>query len=217
MRHKEFDIDPVDADPDGICAAQTPAGAEALTLDGALVSGGVATLDYARQLAVVSDGNESGITFTVTGTDADGYAQTEDITGPNITTVESTKYFKTVTSVTVDGAGAGNITVGTVDEICTNTIPIKWRSDNAATINVDVTGTINFTVQQTFDDVQRPGQTPQSAHVNSQWLDISALASKTADTTSTSTVGASAIRLVINSYSSGAEIQMNLVQPWSWS
>lgn len=212
MRHKQFDIDLVDADPDGIAEAQTPSGAEALALGGVLVSGGVATLDYARQLAIVSDGNESGITFTVVGTDADGYALTEVITGPNITTVESTGYFKTVTSVTTNGAGAGNITVGTVDEACTATIPLQWGSPHACTINVDVTGTISFTVQETFDDVQRPGLAAQSAHQNSQWLNITALATKTADTTSTATVGASAIRLLVNSYSSGAELQMTLVQ-----
>ncbi len=212
MRPKEFDIDPVDADPDGICAAQTPAGAEALTLDGALVSGGSVTLDYARRLAVVSDGNESGETFTVVGTDPDGYSITEVITGPNIGTVESTEYFKTVASVTISGAGAGNITVGTVDEICTRTIPIQHLSAYAAKINVDVTGTINFSVEETYDDVQRPGYAPQSAYQNAQWLAISALASKSADTTSTAATNTTAIRLKVNSYTSTAEIQMNLLQ-----
>lgn len=211
MRLKEYDIDPVDADPNGICEAQTPAGAEALTLDGVLVSGGVATLDYARRLAVVSDGADSGITFTVVGTDADGYALTEVITGPAATTVESVGYFKTVTSVTSSGAGAGNITVGTVDEIATQTIPVRWMAEYGATVNVDVTGTINFTVQETFDDVLRGGKyPPQSATVNSQWLAITALTTKTADTTGATTRGATAIRLVVNSYSSGAELQMNV-------
>ncbi len=213
MRVKVFDVDPVDADPNGICEAQTPSGAEALTLDGALVSGGAAALDYARRLAIVSDANDSGITFTVVGTDADGYALTEVITGPNATTVESTEYFKTVTSVTSSGAGAGNITVGTVDEIATQTIPIKWRSPYAAHIDVNVTGTINFTVQQTFDDVLRSGLPPRSATQNSLWQSISALAAKTADTESTATIGATGLRLVVNSYSSGGELQMTLNHP----
>lgn len=214
MRLKEYDIDPVDADADGIVTSvATPDGA--MTLDGALVSGGVATMDYARQIAIASDGNDSGITFTVVGTDADGYALTEVVTGPNATTVESTGYFKTVTSVTTSAAAVGNITVGTVDEIATQTIPLNWRSDDGATINVDVTGTIDFTVQQTFDDVQRPSAAARSATQNSQWLNISALAAKTADTTSTTTVGATAIRLIVNSYSSTAELQLNVIQPMS--
>jgi hypothetical protein len=212
MRRKVFDIDLDDADADGVVAAvATPSGA--MTLDGAYVSGGVATFDYARQLAIASDGVDNGITFTVVGTDADGYALTEVVTGPNATTVESTNYFKTVSSITLSGAAVGTVTVGTVDEACTQTIPIKWRSENACTINLDVTGTISVTVQETFDDVQRVGYTPQSANQNSQWLSITALATKTADTTATSTVSASAIRLLVNSYSSGAEVQMTVIPP----
>ena len=97
--------------------------------------------------------------------------------------------------------------IGWVDEVSTPAIPLNWRSESAATINVDVTGTIDFTVQETFDDIQSLGIQ------NAQWLSITALATKTADTTSKSTVGATAIRLIVNSYSSGAELQMNVVQP----
>ena len=210
MRPKEFDVDPVNVDADGICQSQTTAGAGNLTINGALASGGAATLDYARQIGITSDGNDSGNTFTVTGTDADGYALTEDVTGPNAGTVETTGYFKTVTTVAIGGATVGNITVGTVDEVSTQTIPLNWRAQAAAAINVDVTGTINFTVQETFDAVQVEGQ---SAIQNVQWTDISALASKTADTKSTASVGATAARLIVNSYSAGAELQMNVVQP----
>jgi hypothetical protein len=213
MRPKEFDFDPVDVDADGICESQTPAGAGNLDIDGALTSGGAATLDYARQLCIVSDGNDSGVTFTITGTDADGKAQTEDVTGPNATTVESTKYFKTVSQVAISGAGTGAITVGTVDELSSQTIPLDYRSDIAAMVNVDITGTVNFTVQETFDNLQQPVTVkPQQA---AQWLDVTALASKTADTRSQVSIGATGIRLLFNSYSSGAEIQMNLIQPTS--
>jgi hypothetical protein len=215
MRLKEYDVDPVDVDPDGLCESQTPAagGVQSLALDGALIVGGVFT-DAAggRQLVITAVGNESARTFTVTGTDPDGYALTEAITGPNATTTESTEYFKTVTGITTDDDTAGAITVGTVDELATHTIPLNWRWDDGATINVDVDGTIDFTVQQTFDDVQRPGEAPRSAHQNAQWINITALAAKTADTTAISTVGATAIRLLVNSYSSGGELQMNVNQ-----
>ncbi len=213
MKRKVFDIDLDDADPNGIVEAIATPDAGAMTLDGAYVSGGVATLDYARQLAIASDGADSDKTFTVVGTDADGYALTEVITGPASTTVESAGYFKTVSSITLSAQAAGTITIGTVDEACTQTIPIRWRSENAATINVDVTGTIDFTVQQTFDDVQRPGLPARSAHQNSQWLSITALTTKSADTTATSTVSASAIRLLVNSHSSGGELQMTVICP----
>ncbi len=211
MRLREFDIDPVDVDADGILEAIATPAAGSLTLDGALVSNGVATFDYPRQIVIDSDGNDSGNTFTITGTDADGYTLTEAVTGPNATTTESAEYFATITDVSLSGTGVGTISIGTVDEISSQTIPLQWRNQTAAAINVDVTGTIDFTVQQTFDNVQV--SPPQSAHQNVQWLDISALADKTADTTSTASVGATAIRIVVNSYSSGAELQLNLNQP----
>lgn len=209
MRPKEFDFDPVDADPDGLVETVTPVGAGAVVMDGALTSGAAATLDYARKLNVTSDGADSGVTFTFTGTDQDLKAQTEVVTGPASTTVESTKYFKTVTSIVISGAGTGNITIGTVDELSSQTIPLDYVSDVPAAISVDITGTINFTVQETYSDIQVSLLASQSA----RWLDITALAAKTADTNSTATQGATAIRFVVNSYSSGAEAQMNLVQP----
>lgn len=216
MKAKEYDFDPVDVDVDGICESQTPAagGVQSLSLDGALVSGGVFT-DAAggRQIGVASDGVDTARVFTLTGTDPDGHALTATVTGVNASTVETTEYFKTITGITVDDDTAGAITVGTVDELVSQTIPINWRGEIAATLNVDVTGTIDFTVQETFDDVQRPGLAVQSASVNAQWLDISALADKTADTTAQSTLGATAVRLMVNSYSSGAEAQMNVNQP----
>jgi len=210
MRPKEFDIDPVDVDDNGICAAQQAAEAGNLALDGDLVSGGVATLDYARQIGIASTGNLSGVDFTVTGTDADGRAQSETLAGPSNDTVETAKYFKTVTQVAVNGAVGTDVIVGTVDEIATQTIPIDRSSSLAASIGVDITGTINYTVQQTLEHVQQDGFNPQQ---DAAWHNITALASKTADLTGEAMIGATAIRLLVNSYSSTAELQMHVVQP----
>jgi hypothetical protein len=210
MRPKEFDVDPDNVDTDLVAASQTLAtGGGALTLT-------TTSLDYARQLGVACVGNETGNTFTVVGTDADGYAQTEAVAGVSATTAETAKYFKTISSITGSAATAtGGVSVGTVDELATQTIPLDWRSDVTAAVNVDVTGTVNFTVQYTFDDIQRPGQSVQSAAQNAQWLDITAFSSKTADTVGTAPLGATALRLVINSYSNGAEVQMNVNQTTS--
>jgi hypothetical protein len=210
MRPKKFDIDPDNVDTDIVAASQTLAtGGGALTL-------ATTSLDYGRQLGVACVGDETGNTFAVVGTDTDGYAQSETVTGVSATTAETTKYYKTVSSITGSAATAtGGVSVGTVDELSTQTIPLDWRSDSAAAVNVDVTGTVNFTVQYTFDDIQRPGQSPRSAAQNGQWLDITAFAAKTADTVGTAPLGATALRLIINSYSNGAEIQMNVNQTTS--
>ena len=124
--------EPTAADTDGICASQTTSAAANLTLNGALtatingnsvyapsVSGTAATADgaWARKIGITSDGNDSGITFTITGTDVDGKALSETVTGPNSTTVYSTMStaanFKTVTKIATSAATTGNITVGT--------------------------------------------------------------------------------------------------------
>lgn len=99
-------------DADGISVSQTPSGAGNLTITGALASGGVATLGYGRKVTITSVGNDSSKTFTITGTDHIGNAQTESITGPNATTTTGTKNFVTVTQVAINGAAAGAVTVG---------------------------------------------------------------------------------------------------------
>jgi hypothetical protein len=102
-------------DANGIAQSQSPGSAGSLTLDGTLVSSGVATLDVPRTVSVTSGADDSGNTFTVTGEDEYGYAVVEDITGPNAGTVNGAKAFKKVSKVEIDGSAAGNITVGTSD------------------------------------------------------------------------------------------------------
>ena len=71
------------ADTNGKCTTQTPGGAFNLTINGALTTGGVATLVPARNVTITSGGSsETGKTFTVTGTATDGTAVTEAIAGP---------------------------------------------------------------------------------------------------------------------------------------
>ena len=72
MINKTFDFDPDNTDNDGVCVAQAVAGAVALTLNGAYVTGSVAVLDYARRLDQITAGNDAGITFTYVGTDENG-------------------------------------------------------------------------------------------------------------------------------------------------
>lgn len=209
MRPKEYDFDPDVVDPNGIAEAQAVAGAGDLTLNGDLVSNGSATLDYARQLGILSAGNDAGITFTVTGTDANGNSLSEVVTGaagaPG--TSETTGYFKTVTQVTASGAAAGNVSVGTVDEFASQIIPTDWRSNSPVAIGITVTGTIDYTVQETFDNIR------DKEADDLQWHSITTFAAKTASLTGTGTVGASAIRFICNSYTAGAEVQMDIAQP----
>lgn len=111
-------------DRDGIVTAIVTPAAGAITLNGALVASGIATLSGNRKIVIYSTGNESGRIFTVVGQNAAGTAVTENITGPNGTSVYSSNAFKTVTSVTIDLIGIGTIQVGQVGD------PVGIEQDN---------------------------------------------------------------------------------------
>lgn len=98
---------------DGVALSQAKGSAGNLTINGSLASGGVATFDTGRRVLVTSGGNDSGITFTITGTGNNGFAQTEVLAGTNGSSAYTTHDFKTVTSVAVSGAVATAVTVGT--------------------------------------------------------------------------------------------------------
>ena len=133
-----FDFTLLAADADSIAtAASNPAGqgAGALTLtntvDGTAasgsfvmpgvgatgtVSGALGGVAGAAKVCIGSTGDDTGITFTITGTDIFGNVQTEGaITGPNAgagTDVQSASLYQTITSVVASGTLTGNITVG---------------------------------------------------------------------------------------------------------
>ena len=67
------------------------------------------------KVSIVSTADDSGKTFTLVGHKmgtVPGVVTTEVITGPNATTVYSTGYFDTVTSITPSASMAGSIGVG---------------------------------------------------------------------------------------------------------
>lgn len=92
------------ADADGISLAQSLAAAGNLTITGAFASGGIATLDQQRKVAIASTLNLSAITFTVTGTNFNGIPITESLLGPNAGTVSTVQDFLTVTQIAVSAA-----------------------------------------------------------------------------------------------------------------
>lgn len=105
---------PVVAAVAGIAAIQLLGAAGNLTLNGPIVSGGVAQMDVPRNVTLtVATTNQSGITFTITGTDEYGNTVVESLAGPNNNTVSGKKAFARVTKVAVDGAIATNgVSVG---------------------------------------------------------------------------------------------------------
>tara|TARA_R100001377_G_scaffold52483_1_gene30746 strand:- start:11 stop:634 length:624 start_codon:yes stop_codon:yes gene_type:complete len=100
------------ADPNGISTVATISGAANLTINGALADGGSVTMDCPRNVTILSAADDSGITFTVTGTDESGTAITEVITGADSTTATGSSFFQTVTQIATSGSSTGNVSAG---------------------------------------------------------------------------------------------------------
>lgn len=152
MQTMQVTVGPIAAaDADGICASQTPS-AGALTINGALASGGVATLDVQRRVLITTAADESAKTFTVTGTNWAGNIVSQTIDGPNASTGATTISFKTVTSVTISASAAGAVTVGTNGVADSPWVRFDDFAPNYISVNCVVDGTVNYSVQTSLDD-----------------------------------------------------------------
>lgn len=144
------------ADDNGISTAQAPLAAGNLTINGALASGGVATLDTPRQVIVTSSGDDTGINFTIYGTTYGGHEVSQTIVGVDSGAAATTVDFLTVTRVYVDGATDGNVIVGTNTSAGSSWIRFdSWAFPQTA-IQCNASGTVNYTVQVTMDDPNSP-------------------------------------------------------------
>jgi hypothetical protein len=168
----------------------------------------------AHQLVVTTTGNEpagADPLLTIIGTDADDRVQTETVVMPNATTVETTKYFKTVTEAsTGENAVAGVFDIGWVDEVSSETIPLFWRKHVPSNWWLDVTGTLSVSVEFTMDDWR--SKEDQAAVL---WVaGDAALTAETADSSAVITVkaGYTAARLIYVSYTDTAECQLRGTQ-----
>lgn len=141
----------------GAALSQAVASAKALTLNGSLVTAGVATFDNARRVVVTSaNAGDAGLVFTVTGTNRYGFPQTSTAT---LATVAGTTSgytaldFLTVTAITAPSATAGNITAGTNGIGSTDWLIDNWLAPNwsMTVIFLGPAGT-NYTLETTLDD-----------------------------------------------------------------
>lgn len=98
------------------------------------------------QIGFLSAGDDTGITFTITGIkvgDLSGKYVTEDVTGVNASTATSSNFYTYVSSITVDGASAGNVSIGSSGKLAFGRTRIKSlyyvgaTSAGAVTINVN--------------------------------------------------------------------------------
>jgi hypothetical protein len=208
-------------DADSIALSQSIASATDAVLNGVLaattsqfvsqippeVSKVVATLSVSGKVSIASAGNDSGMTFTVYGTNNGGSLISEALAGGNVATVSTLKSFNTVTRVAASAATAAAITVGTLQSGSTDWIPLDIYVPNQVTnISATVTGTINYSVQYTNED---PFDNTLAHQVVAH--PTAALTTATASQTSGATTTLMrAVRLLVNSGSGSA--LMTIVQ-----
>jgi len=98
-------------EPDGVDDDQVSATGTATTL---VIADGGPYGNLTETITIKSAaGNNAGNTFAITGTDGNGDAQTEDLTGPGAgVTVNSANKYATITSIVSDGAIVTDIQAG---------------------------------------------------------------------------------------------------------
>lgn len=153
----------------------------------------------------------AGVTFTIVGTGPDGNAKTETgLVGPaSNATVTSTGYFKTVSTIQPSATmGALVVSVGIAAPSLTPAISLEWRSIVGAQHQVEITGTINYTLQETLDGMQNASSDTLS------WSSLSsAFSAKTATVTGQGLIGVTGARVLINSVTNGATLTWRVVHP----
>lgn len=172
MRPRSFKIGPLAANAaNNIATSQTPT--TTVTLNGTLVTAGVAILDVPRRVLVTNTGDDTGKTMTIVGTTWGDTVVTDVLAMPNATTVASVIDFKTVTSMTMSSAAANALTVGTNGVAAGPWFqPDSSLAGNIA-IQITVSGTVNYTVQQTLDTPADTTTTPAVLPYQVTWVSSS--------------------------------------------
>ena len=185
------------ASTNGIATTQTPAGAGALTII-------AKTFANPTYVTITSGGSsETGKNFTIVGTDSSGNALSVIIAGPGASaTVTTTRAFLTVTSITVSAATTGAVTAGWAQSGSSKPCPMDiYISPFNVGMGVVVSGTVNYTVQHTFDDVFDTTVVPT-------WFSHPVLAALSANQDGNYAFPVKAIRLVVNSGSGTATLTL---------
>ena len=143
----------------GYAAAQVGVAGSLLLLNGSLVAGGVGKPDAPRRVIISSNGNDSAITFAVTGTlrtQQNSQTITEVVAGTNGGVASSVNDFATVASIVPSGNTASTVTAGTNGVGSGPWVP--WDVNREAPFQLSINGAVlsgapTWQVDYTYDDV----------------------------------------------------------------
>ena len=167
----------------------------------------------AHKIIITPTGAVTG-NYVLTGTDADGQTQTETLATDAANAVTSAKYYKTLTSVLApSGLGAETVSIGFTSAFASKTIPLEiYLQGQTVNCQVNVTGTANFDIEDTMDDI-RASYSPGPSQEDYVWLNDANFTNKSASLSAPLAVVARAIRFAVNSYTNGVVIELDVITP----
>lgn len=139
-------------------AAATISGAGDITL----LTNDVSPYGTGYKLLFTSAGNDAGITFTITGVkvgDLSGASVTEEVTGANAGTASSTNFYTSVSNISVDGASAGNVSIGTTGSLAFG----RTRLKSLYYVGAGSAGSIKFNLNSSSGTLLLQIDTPVSS------------------------------------------------------
>lgn len=156
---------------------------------------GSTTLDTPRRVIITSAGNDSAKTFTIRGTDWNGRTISETVTGANAGIAQSAYDYKTVTYVAISAAAAGAVKVGTNGVASSRPLILDSFANAPTALQADVTGTVNYTIQQSLDNPAKVG------YASMTWVNHpdTGVVSATADAQANYAYVPAATRITLNS------------------
>lgn len=178
------------ADADGLVVAQTFTANLALVLV-------TSTLSPPRKLIFDASASIASVVFTIVGTDRFGNAVTETVTGVTTTPVLTVGEYATVTSITPSATDAVNTVFVGWDTIAYSR-PLMLdhkRTPFNCGFGVSVTGTVDYTIQHTFTDLEVAG----TKAGDGVWFDHEDLAGETANQDGNYAFPVEAVRIKQNS------------------
>lgn len=173
--------------------------AGAVTLNGSLVTAGVANLAVAQNVTV-TNGSAETIKLTFVGTTFGGVPVRETLQLGAAATTALVSDFLKISSVTSSGPSAGNISIGTPGTATSAWARFDdWSPSNQVTLQINVVGTVNYTVQTTLDDPNSPTNPVAAASVTWFSAGDSAIVAATASVQSSFGVLPLFARVLLNS------------------
>jgi hypothetical protein len=139
-------------------AAASIAGAGDITL----LTNDVSPYGTGYKLLFTSVGNDAGITFTITGVkvgDLSGASVTEEVAGANAGTASSTNFYTSVSNISVDGASAGNVSIGTTGSLAFG----RTRLKSLYYVGAGSAGSIKFNLNSSSGTLLLQIDTPVSS------------------------------------------------------